>query len=135
MALVAAKDSLSSELVSYNLWEVWVFPVLQCTVILADGCRPPWERRGGRFSVPLWSHSQAFTQRDAACTPIKSLRTGTSLVVQWLRLCASNAGAWVRSLVGELRSCKMQSRKKKKKNLKRASGSKTWLSLGLDHRL
>ena len=28
----------------------------------------------------------------------------SSLVVQWLRLCASNEGAWVRSLVGELRS-------------------------------
>ena len=29
---------------------------------------------------------------------------GTSLVVQWLRLCASNAGVRVPSLVGELRS-------------------------------
>ena len=28
----------------------------------------------------------------------------TSFAVQWLRLRASNAGAWVRSLVGELRS-------------------------------
>ena len=28
----------------------------------------------------------------------------TSLVVQWLRLCASNEEMWVRSLVGELRS-------------------------------
>ena len=29
---------------------------------------------------------------------------GTSLVVQWLRLCTFNAGAQVPSLVGELRS-------------------------------
>ena len=29
---------------------------------------------------------------------------GASLVVQWLRFHAANAGAWVRSLVGEVRS-------------------------------
>ena len=32
----------------------------------------------------------------------KSTQCGTSLVVQWLRLHAPNAGAWVPSLVGEL---------------------------------
>ena len=33
--------------------------------------------------------------------------TGTSLAVQWLKLCASNAGTQVRSLVRELRSHKL----------------------------
>ena len=40
---------------------------------------------------------------------------GNSLAVQWLGLCASTAGAQVRSLVGELRSCKPHGRAKKKK--------------------
>ena len=40
---------------------------------------------------------------------------GTSLVVQWLRLRASNAGAQVRSLVGEQRSHMLQGAAKKVK--------------------
>ena len=31
--------------------------------------------------------------------------TGTSLEVHWLRLCTSNIGGWVPSLVREIRSC------------------------------
>ena len=45
------------------------------------------------------------------------VRQGTSLVVQWLRLCTSIAGAaWFRSLVGELGSCmpRHAAREKKK---------------------
>ena len=44
-------------------------------------------------------------------------RTGISLAVQWLRMHTSMHGAWVRSLVRELRSYKshgMAKRKKKK---------------------
>ena len=54
---------------------------------------------------------------------IKSPYSGTSLAVQWLRLCASNAGGvWVQSLAGELRSHMPHGaskilKKKKKKNL------------------
>ena len=33
---------------------------------------------------------------------IRKTKLGTSLIVQWLRLCASIAGAWVQSLVQEL---------------------------------
>ena len=40
---------------------------------------------------------------------------GTSLVVQWLRLCASSPGVQVQCLVWELRSCKMHGGKKEKK--------------------
>ena len=40
---------------------------------------------------------------------------GTSLVVQWLRLCASTEGAWVRSVVRELRSHMPPSAAEKKK--------------------
>ena len=35
---------------------------------------------------------------------IKTWTLGTSLVVQWLRLCVANSGAWVRSLVRKLGS-------------------------------
>ena len=35
---------------------------------------------------------------------LKSVESGTSLVVQYLGLCVFTAGAWVRSLVRELRS-------------------------------
>ena len=49
---------------------------------------------------------------------------GNSLVVQWLGLGAFTAGVWVRSLVGELRSCKVRKKKKRKKKL-----------IGLDDRL
>ena len=34
----------------------------------------------------------------------KKYPEGTSLVVQWLRICLPMQGTWVRSLVGELRS-------------------------------
>ena len=44
---------------------------------------------------------------------------GTFLIVQWLGLRAFTAGAWVQSLVGELRKIPgMCSVEKKKKNLK-----------------
>ena len=39
---------------------------------------------------------------------------GTSLAVQWLRLCATTAGAWVQSLVRELGSRMPSSEKKEK---------------------
>ena len=42
--------------------------------------------------------------RHCASCEYRMVSKGTSLVVQWLRLCASTAGAQVRSLVGELRS-------------------------------
>ena len=43
---------------------------------------------------------------------------GSSLVVQWLGLGSFTAGAWVQSLVRELRSSKLHCvAKKKKKNL------------------
>ena len=45
----------------------------------------------------------------------KITSTGTSLAVQWLRLCASTAGGAARSLVGELRSCMLGDRAKKLK--------------------
>ena len=48
-------------------------------------------------------------------------------MVQRLRLCASTAGVWVKSLVRELRSCMLHGRVKKKKKLlkvKDLSGSK-----------
>ena len=41
------------------------------------------------------------------------IQCGTTLVVQWLRLCSST-GAQVRSLVGELRSCMPRALPKKK---------------------
>ena len=41
---------------------------------------------------------------------------GNSLAVQWLGLQAFTTGAWVRSLVGGLRSLKCAAAKKKKKN-------------------
>ena len=37
-------------------------------------------------------------------------------MVQWLRICISNAGAWVQSLVGGLRSHKLYRRPKETKN-------------------
>ena len=44
---------------------------------------------------------------------IKMIALGTSLVVQWLKCCVPNAGglhsgAWVRFLVGEVRSHMLQ---------------------------
>ena len=44
---------------------------------------------------------------------------GTSLAVQWLRLCASNAGAWVQFLVQELRSHMSQGLAQEKQKTKR----------------
>ena len=34
----------------------------------------------------------------------KKYQSGTSLVVQWLRICPAVQGTWVQYLVGELRS-------------------------------
>ena len=47
--------------------------------------------------VPLPSLRQA--------TLILKLQTGTSLVVQWLRICLPRQGTWVRSLVQEDSTC------------------------------
>ena len=46
------------------------------------------------------------------------LNLGTSLVVQWLRICLSMQGVWVRSLVGELGSHMPHGQKKTKQNIK-----------------
>ena len=40
---------------------------------------------------------------------------GNSLVVEWLELCSFTATAWIHSLVGELRSCKLYGKTEKKK--------------------
>ena len=45
------------------------------------------------------------------------MRHGNSLLIQWLGLSAFTAGAWVRSLVRELRSCKLHGVVQKKKKL------------------
>ena len=51
--------------------------------------------------------------------------TGTSLAVQWLRLCTSTAGARVHSLVRELRSCMpLTAKKKEEEEYKPQNGRK-----------
>ena len=40
---------------------------------------------------------------------LRKERAGTSLVVQWWRICLATQGTWVQSLVGELRCCMPQS--------------------------
>ena len=48
-----------------------------------------------------------------------AIKTGTSLVAQWLRLCASTAGGTgSRSLVGALRYCMLSGETKTKQNKK-----------------
>ena len=54
----------------------------------------------------------------------KNNEAGTSLVVQGLRLRASTAGAWVQSLVGELRSHMLCGSAKTNKQKKQADGAK-----------
>ena len=58
---------------------------------------------------------------NKAFKALKKGLMGTSLAVQWLRLCASNAGAEVQSLVGKLRShmpCGAAKKNKKERNCK-----------------
>ena len=59
---------------------------------------------------------------------------GNSLTVQWLGLCASNAGAYVPSLVGKLRSC-ILCRKKKHGKLKYLFASESPRNLNRDLRV
>ena len=54
---------------------------------------------------------------------------GSSLVVQWLGLGAHIAGAWVRSLVGELRSHKPWGAAKKQTNKQKKTKNKSWTEL------
>ena len=61
------------------------------------------------FAFPAWRVRKNSTFQEIlptcccpTCLSVKIM--WTSLVVQWLRLCASNEEVWVRSLVGELRS-------------------------------
>ena len=49
------------------------------------------------------------TGLEEAQAGIKIARTGTSLMVQWLRICLAMQRTWVQSLVGELRSHMPQS--------------------------
>ena len=50
-------------------------------------------------------YGPAYFNFNIPCLLKKKVILRTSLVVQWLRLHAPKAGAWVRSLVGELGSC------------------------------
>ena len=50
---------------------------------------------------------------------LEKLPTGNSLAVQWLGLCAFTAEGWVRFLVWELRSHKLHSTAKNKKQKKK----------------
>ena len=56
---------------------------------------------------PLVPHSPSLKTAYVVSSLLVLLEifySGTSLVVQWLRLHTANAGAWVRSLVRQLRS-------------------------------
>ena len=57
-------------------------------------------------------------QKSPISSFIKNLSLGNSLAVQWLGLRAFTVGAWVRSVISELRSCKPQGWTKTKKNQK-----------------
>ena len=63
---------------------------------------------------------------------------GKSLAIQWLGLSASTAGAWVQSLVRELRSCKlrrMAKRRERKKRKKQQTNNVTSLWQVLSERI
>ena len=54
---------------------------------------------------------------------------GTSLVAQWMRLCAPNAGGWVRSLVRELDpTCMLQLRVCMPQLRSLPAATKTWFN-------
>ena len=68
-------------------------------------------------------HNKTRGPRTDLCTLEKirewKMRGGNSLEVQWLGLSAFIAVARVQSLVGELRSCKLQSGQRKEKERKK----------------
>ena len=61
---------------------------------------------------------------------LKSSRHGTSLVVQWLRPCASTAEGTVPTLVGELRSCMRQRWGQKIEGKQKSPGQPKWTNRG-----
>lgn len=59
-----------------------------------------------------WRIAHVYFRRWWLPTPLavrEELEAGPSVVVQGLGLCSSTAGAWVPSLIGELRSCTLLS--------------------------
>lgn len=74
----------------------------------------PFGHQAGSRGVPL-KHCLSFCSyhltkasiRDPSIQTVitsPQLSHGTSLVAQWVRLCASSGGGWVQPLVGEIRS-------------------------------
>ena len=58
--------------------------------------------RGWNPTKPGWKHGSTRSEVLRASVPSsKKAPLGTSLVAQWLRLCAPKAGAWVQFLVKE----------------------------------
>ena len=66
-------------------------------ILFQDGLSQDIEYSSLCYTVGTCSCRKLFTEGK-----IKILTLGTSLVVQWLRLQAPSAGAWVPSLVREL---------------------------------
>ena len=62
-------------------------------------CLEPSKSLGTPSPVILILSFSCIYQRS-----VKTSKGGTSVVVQWLRICLAMQGTWVRSLVGELRS-------------------------------
>ena len=64
--------------------------------------------QGSQFSA-MWPSPYSCLGFYIAWQPVsKKEHSGTSLVVQWLRICLLTQGTWVQSLVGELRSHMLQ---------------------------
>ena len=60
---------------------------------------------GGLWSIFPWSLlPEPDSDQSCAYNLIQDARGGTSLVVQWLRICRPMRGMWVQTLVGELKS-------------------------------
>ena len=72
------------------------------------------EWRGLSLSSSYWTK-----RKKCLLLQHQDCKTGTSLAVQWLRLCTSSEGIWVRSLVGEVRSRMQHGQKKKTARLLR----------------
>lgn len=49
--------NISSELVSFNPWKVWLFPFLQYAAILVNGPKSLWERLGDRFTGKFYKYT------------------------------------------------------------------------------
>ena len=99
---------------SLNPWTAREVPASRLLISFISLCTGDLNVYTYRKFTGLFIFAKCFLRSHLSPCLLKNMFTGASMVVQWLKLHLVQ-GAWVQSLVGELRSHRLPPKKQKQK--------------------